>query len=647
VSPIDPADVFQEIQARANARLRELKANKPVIMVGAATCGRAAGALDVLRAFREHVQKRHLDYPVIEIGCMGHCYAEPIVVISRPGWPPVVYGYVNPVIAERLVNDFILGNNPCPEFVLGALEPNEVLPAFQDFPRAKYERKVILKNCGHIDPTDIDEYIAGGGYSALAKALSLPTQNIIDAVKKSGLRGRGGAGFPAGGKWQACRDAPGTPKYIICNADEGDPGAFIDRALLESDPHSVIEGMIIAAYASGVGRGYIYVRAEYPLAVERLQIALEQTGKLNLTGEHILGTHFSFEITLFQGSGAFVCGEETALVASLEGRAGLPRYRPPYPAVKGLFGQPTVVNNVKTLAYVPPIINQGADWFAAIGTKESPGTAVFSLVGKIVNTGMVEVPMGTTLRHIIYDVGSGIPKSKKFKAVQIGGPSGGCLPESALDLPVDFNSLQHAGAIMGSGGMVVCDKDDCMVEMARYFLEFTQRESCGKCTFCRLGTKQMLELLTDFTQGKGKIKDLEILEKLAGEVKAGSLCGLGRTAPNPILTTLRYFRHEYEEHITLGKCPALMCRHLIAYYILPDKCERSCDACVGSCAVEAISPDKKRIKVIDQEKCVKCGTCLKACPPQYNAIVKLSPPGKVPEDNPKIKNQKSKPQIKD
>jgi NADH-quinone oxidoreductase subunit F len=622
---------FNEIKEHAEARVRALKQNKPLIMIGAATCGRAAGAPDVIRAFKEEIQKRNLDCPVIEVGCMGHCYAEPIVIISKPGYPPIAYGHVNAVIAERLINEYILGENPCPEFVLAALEANEMLPSFQDFPRAAHEKKIILKNCGHIDPTNINEYIVEGGYGALARALEKTPQEITDEVKAAGLRGRGGAGFPTGQKWQTCRDAKGTPKYIICNADEGDPGAFVDRAILESDPHSVIEGMIIGGYATGAARGYIYVRAEYPLAVERLQTALEQAKNLKLTGDNILGGEFSFDIELFQGSGAFVCGEETALIASLEGESGMPEHRPPYPAVRGLFDKPTVVNNVKTLAYVRHIINNGAEWFRETGTRESPGTAVFSLAGKIVNTGMVEVPMGTSLRNIIFDAGSGIPGGKRFKAVQIGGPSGGCLPESALDIPVDFDSLQSAGAIMGSGGMVVCDEGDCMVEMARYFLEFTQRESCGKCTFCRLGTKQMLELLTEFTLGKGMIEDLETLETLAQQVKEGSLCALGRTAPNPILTTLRYFRNEYLEHITMGRCPALMCMHLIAYYILPDKCERSCDACVGSCTVEAISPNKKRIKVIDQEKCVKCGTCLAACPPQYNAIVKLSPPGEVPK----------------
>jgi NADH-quinone oxidoreductase subunit F len=630
-NPTAIAAAFDEIKKQAEAHWQELWQDRPVIMVGAATCGRAAGALDVLKTFREEIKKLDIDCPVIEVGCMGHCYAEPIVIISKPGYPPVCYGYVNPVIAERLVNEFILGENPCLEFVIGALEPNEILPSFQDFPRAQYEQKIILKNCGHIDPTEIEHYIASGGYAALAKALTMTPEVIIDEIKKSGLRGRGGAGFSTGKKWQYVHKAKGTPKYIVCNADEGDPGAFVDRSILESDPHAVIEGMIIAGYAVGAHYGYIYVRAEYPLAVARLETALEQAKKLKLVGRKILGSDFSLQLRVFQGSGAFVCGEETALIASLEGKAGMPRHRPPYPATHGLDGKPTIVNNVKTLAYVPPIIKNGAAWFTKTGTENSPGTAVFALAGKIVNTGMVEVPMGTMLRQIIYDVGSGIPKGKKFKAVQIGGPSGGCLPESALDLPVDFDSLQGAGAIMGSGGMVILDEDDCMVEIARYFLEFTQRESCGKCTFCRLGTRQMLDILTDFTQGQGKIEDLKVLENLAKEVKEGSLCGLGQTAPNPILTTLRYFRKEYEEHIELGRCPALMCQHLIAYYILPDKCERSCDACIGTCTVEAITPNKKRIKVIDQEKCVKCGTCLTACPPQYNAIVKLSPPSEVPD----------------
>jgi NADH-quinone oxidoreductase subunit F len=622
---------FEEIKSRATSRWQAVfGSDQPVIMVGTATCGRAAGAMDVLETIRTEMKNQDVDYPVFEVGCLGHCYAEPLVVISKPGYPPICYGYVNTVIAERLVREFVIGDNPCLEFVLGALEENDLVPSFADFPRAAYEKKVVLRNCGHIDPTDIDHYIANGGYEGLAGVLQMSPEKIITEVKKSGLRGRGGAGFFTGEKWEKCRDTRGKPKYIICNADEGDPGAFMDRAILESDPHSVIEGIIIAAYAIGTRYGYIYVRAEYPLAVKRVRIALRQAKKYNLLGRHILGSDFSFDIKLFEGSGAFVCGEETALIASLEGKAGMPRHRPPYPPTSGLYGKPTVVNNVKTLASVSSIMTNGAEWFANIGTTESKGTAVFALAGKIVNTGLVEVPMGTTLRQVIFDVGSGIPNGKQFKAVQIGGPSGGCLPESALDLPVDFDSLTGAGAMMGSGGMVVLDEDDCMVEIARYFLEFTQRESCGKCTFCRLGTKQMLTILSDITRGEGTQADIDTLKTLAEDIQAGSLCGLGKTAPNPVLTTLRYFEDEYQAHITEGRCPALMCQELIAYYILPDKCERSCDACVGTCTVEAISSNKKRIKVIDQEKCVKCNTCLEACPPQYNAVIKLSPPSKVP-----------------
>ncbi len=622
---------FEKIRSLAESHWSELRGSgRPVIMVGTATCGRAAGALEVLDKIKDEVKKRDLDCSVIEVGCLGHCYAEPLVIINKPGYPPMCYAHVNPVIAERLINDFILGNDLCLEFLLGALEENDLVPSFSDFPRAKYERRVILKNCGLIDPEQIDNYIANGGYAGLAKALQMGPEEIIGEIGRSELRGRGGAGFPAGKKWQICRNAPGKPKYVICNGDEGDPGAFMDRAILESDPHSVVEGLTIAGYAIGARYGYIYVRAEYPLAVHRVRVALHQAKKQNLLGRNILGSDFSFDIRLFQGSGAFVCGEATALVASIEGDVGNPRPRPPHLATQGLLDKPTVINNVKTLAYIPQIINNGADWFTSMGTEGSKGTAVFALAGKIVNTGLVEVPMGTTLRQVIFDVGSGIPKGKRFKAVQIGGPSGGCLPESALDLSIDFDSLSDAGAMMGSGGMVVLDEDDCMVEIARYFLEFTQKESCGKCTFCRLGTKQMLEVLNEITRGKGKMEDITMLGELAQDVKAGSLCGLGETAPNPVLTTLRYFRDEYEAHIKEGLCPALMCKELITYYIIPEKCERSCDACVGSCTVEAISPNKKRIKVIDQEKCVKCGTCLTACPPQYAAVIKLSPPSKLP-----------------
>lgn len=623
---------FDEIKKRAKSHWQELwNSQEPVILVGTATCGRAAGALEVLHAIKEVLKRRDLKFHVFEVGCMGHCYAEPLIIIGKPGYPPICYGHVNPVLAENLVLNFILNDDPCLEFVLGALEENDLIPSFSDFPRSKYEKRIILKNCGQINPDEIEHFIGKGGYEGLVRALRMKPEEIIEEIKRAKLRGLGGAGFPVGEKWNVCRHSQGEPKFLIGNGDEGDPGAFMDRAILESDPHSVLEGMAISGYAIGARHGYVYVRAEYPLAIQRVQTAIRKAEEWNLLGENILGSHFSFDVKLFQGSGAFVCGEATALIASIEGKPGIPRHRPPRLATQGLFGRPTVLNNVKTLAYVPHIIKNGADWFSQMGTEKSKGTVVFALAGKVVNTGLVEVPMGTTLRQLIFEVGGGIPKGRRFKAVQIGGPSGGCLPEEKLDIPIDFDSLQESGAMMGSGGMVVLDEDDCMVEVARYFLDFTQKESCGKCTLCRLGTKQMLDILEDITKGRGKTEDIETLGELAEDIKAGSLCGLGRTAPNPVLTTLKYFREEYETHIKEGRCQALMCLDLIAYYIVPEKCARGCDACVGTCTVEAIFTDKKKmIKVIDQGKCVKCGTCLAACPPQYNAVIKLSPPDRVP-----------------
>jgi len=624
-------EFFSKIQNHALSEWEALRNDQePYILIGTATCGRAAGALEVLRSFRDELATNQVKARVIQVGCMGFCYAEPQVIITKPGYPPICYGYVTPGIVPHLVKGFLLDDDPCLEFALGALEENELIPSILDLPRFKHEIKVILRNCGYIDPEDINQYIANDGYRALVKVLGMAPQEVIEEIKQSGLRGRGGAGFPTGLKWETCCDAPGKPKYVICNADEGDPGAFMDRAILESDPQSVVEGMVIAGYAIGASQGYIYVRAEYPLAVERTMTALAQARELGILGGHVMGGDFSFDIEVMKGSGAFVCGEETALIMSMEGRRGMPRHRPPFPATHGLWGKPTAIDNVKTLASVPPIIQKGAEWYASIGTEGSKGTAVFALAGKVLNTGLVEVPMGTTLRQLIFEVGGGIQQGKRFKAVQIGGPSGGCLPEALLDTPIDFDSLDEAGAMMGSGGVVVLDEDNCMVDAARYFLDFTQKESCGKCTFCRLGTKEMLDTLEDMTRGKGKMEDLETLLDLCEDVKTGSLCGLGKTAPNPILTTLRYFRDEYEAHILEGRCPALLCEELIAYYILPERCERSCDACVGSCSSEAISTGKRQIKVIDQEKCVKCGSCVDACPPQYNAVVKLSPPSLVP-----------------
>jgi len=631
-----PRETFEHIRNRALSEWEALtNSHKPRITIGTATCARAAGALEVLKSVKEELAEKNIDAILTEVGCSGYCYAEPLVVIAKPGFPPILYGYVTPGIACRLMSDFLIGDDPCLEFALGALEENELIPTIFDQPRFQYEKRVLLRNCGYIAPEDINQYIASGGYGALLKALEMAPQDVIEEINRSGLRGRGGAGFLTGEKWRICSDAPGSARYVICNADEGDPGAFMDRAILESDPQSVIEGMIIAGYAVGAAKGYIYVRIEYPLAVERVQVALRQAEELGLLGNDIMGSGFDFEIDVMRGSGAFVCGEETALIASVEGRRGCPQHRPPFPATEGLWGQPTLINNVKTLASVPPIIDRGADWYASIGTESSRGTAVFALAGKVLNTGLVEVPMGTTLRQLIFEVGGGIPKGKRFKAVQIGGPSGGCLPQRLLDIPIDFDSFTEAGAMMGSGGMVILDEDNCMVDTARYFLDFTRRESCGKCTFCRLGTVQMLDILEDITRGQGNTGDIDLLADLGADIKGGSLCGLGKTAPNPILTTIRYFQGEYEAHITERRCPALVCPELIAYYILPKKCERSCDACVASCSVDAIFTGKRGIKVIDQEKCVKCGTCIDACPPQYTAVIKLSPRSLLPPSEPR------------
>jgi NADH-quinone oxidoreductase subunit F len=629
-------EAFVRLRKKPVSACGDTSSNERInITIGTATCGRAAGALDTLQVFRDEIARRNIDATIAEVGCRGYCYAEPMVVISKPGYPPICYGYVTPGVAERLVSDFILGGDPCLEFALGALEENDQIPAIFDQPRFKYEKRNLLRNCGGIDPDDIDQYISAGGYNSLAKALSMTPQRIIDEIGKSGLRGLGGAGFPAANKWQLCHDTPSDTRYVICNADEGDPGAFMDRTILESDPFSVVEGMTIAAYAIGSSKGYVYVREEYPLAVKRIESAIRHARTKKLLGGNILGSGFGFDIEVFQGAGAFVCGEATALIASLEGKRGWPRPRPPRTAVQGLWDKPTIINNVKTLAYVPLVIERGAAWLASIGTDDSKGTAVFALAGKVRNTGLTEVPLGTTLRHIVYDIGGGIPNGRKFKAVQIGGPSGGCLPEQLLDLPVDFDSLEHAGGMMGSGGMVILDENNCMVETARYFLEFTRNESCGKCTFCRLGTVQMLDILDDITKGKGKADDLKLIEELAKDIKEGSLCGLGQSAPNPILTTLRYFKEEYEAHIIEKRCPAKVCPELTATYIVPEKCERSCDACVGTCPTEAIFTGKSGIKVIDQEKCVKCDTCIAACPPQYKAIVKISPLSDLPQAEPR------------
>lgn len=546
---------------------------RPLIFIGTATCGRSAGALEVLDTFQKELEARRTDCNIVEVGCIGLCYAEPIVSITKPSRPSIYYGGVTPERTVELIEGYLINDNPLPNYALGTIGDGSIegIPDLFQIPVLKPQVRRILWRCGSIDPTNIGHYIANDGYSGLTKALKMGSEQIVDEMKRSGLRGRGGAGFPTWRKWQFCIDAKDTEKYIICNADEGDPGAFMNRSLLEGDPHSVLEGMLIAGYAIGAREGYIYCRAEYPLALERLRIALQQAEDFGLLGDNILDSGFSFHIRVKEGAGAFVCGEETALIASIEGKRGMPRPRPPFPAISGLWGKPTVINNVESLASVALILQKGADWFAQYGTEQSKGTKTFALVGKVKNTGLVEVPLGITLKEMIYGIGGGGLDSKRFKAVQTGGPSGGCIPASLLDIPVDYDSLKAAGSIMGSGGMVVMDEDTCMVDVARFFLDFVQKESCGKCIPCRLGTEQMLAILDDITRGNGRPEDIDLLVELAEAVKAGSLCGLGQTAPNPVLTTIRYFRDEYEAHIKYKRCPAVVCKEIIS-----SPCQHTC-----------------------------------------------------------------------
>ena len=627
----DMYQMFDDIRKKAEMRRNEIRDTMvPKISIGMATCGLASGALDTKKAFEEILSERNIEARIRSVGCIGHCYAEPVVIIDNPGFPPILYHQVTPGKARMLVKSFLEDGDPLFEHVLGAMEENDLIPQVSDFPRFNQEKRVVMERCGLIEPEDINDYIADGGYSSLVKVLQLPPDDTIKEVNNSGLRGRGGAGFPTGIKWESAKNAKGHEKKIICNADEGDPGAYMDRTILESNPHQVLEGMAICAYAVGAQKAIVYVRAEYPLAVRIVTNAIQQAEELGLLGKGILGSSFDLDISVFQGSGAFVCGEETALIQSIEGNRGMPQHRPPYPVQKGLWNQPTVINNVKTFASIPPILMNGATWYRGIGTENSPGTTIFSVVGDIVHAGLVEIPTGVTLRTLIFDICGGIPNKKNFKAVQIGGPSGGCLSTDFLDIPIDFDSLTEAGAMMGSGGMVVMDEDTCMVDVARYFLDFTQKESCGKCTFCRIGTHHLLSILERMTKGEGREGDLAQLEDLSEDMKNGSLCGLGKTAPNPVLTSLKYFKDEYDAHVKESRCPAMMCRALTAYYIDLEKCARGCDACVGSCPVEAIFTTKDRKKAVDQTLCVKCGECMAACPKEYDAVKKVSPPNLAP-----------------
>ncbi len=612
--------------------------NHKEVLVCLGTACISAGSTEIYNKIATEIKALNLtDITIKFTGCHGFCQRGPIVIVEPEG---IFYAQVKPEDAIEIVHSHLKDGNPVERLFYKNPDTGENIAHYKDIAfYAKQERSVVLRNCGHIDPENIDEYLALDGYQALLKALKMTSKAIINEITKSGLRGRGGAGFPTGQKWEFCHNAPGAKKYMVCNADEGDPGAFMDRSILEADPHSLVEGLAIAGYAIGADEAYIYVRAEYPLAVKRITMAIQQAEARGFLGTNIHNTGFNYQIHIMEGAGAFVCGEETALMASIEGKSGRPNPRPPYPAQAGLWGKPTTINNVKSLVTIPVIINNGADWFASIGTKTCHGTAVFALTGHIENCGLVEVPMGTTLRKIIFDIGGGVPNGKKFKAVQTGGPSGGCLPESFLNTPVDFDTLAKAGSIMGSGGMVVMDETTCIVDVARYFLDFTQKESCGKCVPCRLGTKQMLNVLTKITEGKGKPEDIDLLLELCETIKKGSLCGLGQTAPNPVESTLRYFREEYEAHIKNKCCPAASCKALMHFEIMPKKCI-GCHLCAKNCPVSCISGELKQPHVIDQNKCIKCGMCHEVCPVKGKAVAKLPGQFTKPLDVPRPEDQR-------
>ncbi len=612
---------LMRVHEAARGTLRERQQTGATIFIGLGTCGDAAGAGEIEGLIRQELADRQIEAEIVPVGCIGMCFKEPLVDIQLPGQARVTYANVKPAMVPRIVEEHLVNGQVVSGLALGQLSTDEGpdaekianLPEYAELPFYRKQIRIALRNCGMVDPESIDSYIAGNGYRALNKALTEMTPDgVIAEVKQSGLRGRGGAGFMTGVKWEFCRRSLATPKYVICNADEGDPGAFMDRSILEGDPHSLLEGMIIAAYAIGAREGYIYCRAEYPLAIAHLETALAQAREYGLLGENILGSDFSFDLHVYEGAGAFVCGEETALMGSIEGRRGEPRPRPPFPAVSGLWNKPSNVNNVKSYALTPQIILKGADWFTGIGTQKSPGTAIFALTGQIKNTGLIEVPMGITLREIIYDIGGGVPKKKQFKAVQTGGPLGGCLPAEALDTPVDFDSLVQAGATMGSGGMIVVDQDTCMVEFAKYFLTFASAESCGKCIPCRIGGQRLLEILTRISLGAGTLEDLDEIEYISRNMREASLCALGQLTPGPVMSALRFFLEEYKSHIVDKFCPAGVCKDMFRYEILAENCA-GCMLCVKPCPQEAITGTKKAPHVIDQLKCIQCGVCYQVC----------------------------------